>query len=32
MMPMWARRKARNMEKVENRYRTATVQKILLTS
>ena len=29
MMPMRMRRKARRCEKVENLYRTATVQKIL---
>ena len=28
MMPMLMRRKARKMEKVENLYRTATVEKI----
>jgi hypothetical protein len=29
MMPMRARRKTRDMEKLENLYRTATVQKIM---
>jgi hypothetical protein len=29
MMPMRARRKARDMEKLENIYRTATAQKIM---
>jgi hypothetical protein len=31
MMPMRARRKTRDMEKIENLYRTATVQKIMPT-